>query len=89
MDCKYPCSGEVTFTKVLLDAPLGEWTRKAIPTACFADAGLSLEQVNTAFVMATAGDLTVDITEIKLATAPAIRSIVSCADLVNDTALLN
>jgi hypothetical protein len=31
----------------------------------------------------------VDITEIKLATAPAIRSIVSCADLVNDTALLN
>ena len=89
MDCKYPCSGEVQFTKVLLDASVGEWTQKAIPTACFADAGLSLEQVNTAFVMATAGDLTVDITEIKLATAPAIRSIVSCADLVNDTELLN
>ena len=89
MDCKYPCSGEVKFTKVLLDAPLGEWTQKAIPTACFANAGLSLEQVNTAFVMATAGDLTVDITEIKLATTPAIRSIVSCADLVNDTELLN
>ena len=71
------------------DASVGEWTQKAIPTACFADAGLSLEQVNTAFVMATAGDLTVDITEIKLATAPAIRSIVSCADLVNDTELLN
>jgi hypothetical protein len=26
MDCKYPCSGAVRFTKVLLDSPVGEWT---------------------------------------------------------------
>jgi beta-glucosidase len=89
MDCKYPCSGSVRFTKVLLDAPVGEWTQKSLPTACFANAGLQLAQVNTAFVLATEGDITLDISEIKLTTMPAIRSIVSCADLVNDTELLN
>ncbi len=89
MDCKYPCSGSVRFTKVLLDAPLGEWTQKSVPTACFANEGLQLAQVNTAFVLATEGDMTLDISEIKLTTTPTIRSIVSCADLVNDTALLN
>jgi beta-glucosidase len=89
MDCKYPCSGSVRFTKVLLDAPIGEWTQKSIPTACFANDGVQLGQVNTAFVMATEGDITLDISEIKLTTMPVIRSIVSCADLVNDTALLN
>jgi beta-glucosidase len=74
---------------VLLDAPVGEWTQKSLPTACFANAGLQLAQVNTAFVLATEGDITLDISEIKLTTMPAIRSIVSCADLVNDTELLN
>ena len=89
MDCKYPCSGSVRFTKVLLDVPIGEWTQKSIPTACFANDGVQLGQVNTAFVLATEGDITLDISEIKLTTMPVIRSIVSCADLVNDTALLN
>jgi len=89
MDCKYPCSGSVRFTKVLLDAPIGEWTQKSIPTACFANDGVQLGQVNTAFVLATEGDITLDISEIKLTTMPAIRSIVSCADLVNDKELLN
>jgi len=89
MDCKYPCSGSVKFTQVLLDASLGEWTRKSIPTECFANEGLQLAQVNTAFVLATEGDLTIDVSEIKLTTMPEIRSVVSCADLVNDRALLN
>lgn len=89
MDCKYPCSGAVRFTKVLLDAPVGEWTKRAVPVACFKEAGLTLAQVNTTFVLATEGDLTLDISEIKLTTMPEIRSIVSCADLVNDTLLLD
>ena len=89
MDCKYPCSGSVRFTKVLLDVPIGEWTQKSVPTACFANDGVQLGQVNTAFVLATEGDITLDISEIKLTTMPVIRSIVSCADLVNDTELLN
>jgi len=89
MDCKYPCSGAVRFTKVLLDAPVGEWTKRAVPVACFEEAGLSLAQVNTAFVLATEGDITLDVSEIKLTTMPEIRSIVSCADLVNDTMLLD
>ena len=88
MDCKYPCSGSVRLTKVLLDAPIGEWTQKSIPTTCFANDGVQLGQVNTAFVLATEGDITLDISEIKLTTMPAIRSIVSCADLVNDIELL-
>ena len=75
--------------RVLLDAPIGEWTQKSIPTACFANDGVQLGQVNTAFVLATEGDITLDISEIKLTTMPAIRSIVSCADLVNDIELLN
>jgi hypothetical protein len=45
--------------------------------------------VNTAFVLATEGDITLDISEIKLTTMPEIRSIASCADLVNDTLLLD
>ncbi|EHQ57502.1 beta-glucosidase-like glycosyl hydrolase [gamma proteobacterium HIMB55] len=89
MDCKYPCSGAVRFTKVLLDAPVGEWTKRAVPVACFQEAGLNLAQVNTAFVLATEGDITLDISEIKLTTMPEIRSIASCADLVNDTMLLD
>lgn len=89
MDCKYPCSGSVRFTKVLLDAPVGEWTKRAVPVACFKEAGLNLALVNTAFVLATEGDITLDISEIKLTTTPEIRSIASCADLVNDTMLLN
>jgi len=59
------------------------------PGSHFANEGLQLAQVNTAFVLATEGDITLDISEIKLTTTPAIRSIVSCADLVNDTELLN
>ena len=89
MDCKYPCSGAVRFTKVLLDAPVGEWTKRAVPVACFQEAGLNLAQVNTAFVLATEGDITLDVSEIKLTTMPEIRSIASCADLVNDTMLLD
>jgi beta-glucosidase len=89
MDCKYPCSGAVRFTKVLLDSTVGEWTKRAVPVACFQEAGLSLAQVNTAFVLATEGDITLDISEIKLTTMPEIRSIASCADLVNDTLLLD
>jgi beta-glucosidase len=89
MDCKYPCSGAVRFTKVLLDSPIGEWTKRAVPVACFQEAGLNLAQVNTAFVLATEGDITLDISEIKLTTMPEIRSIASCADLVNDTLLLD
>ena len=84
MDCKYPCSGRVRFSKVLLDAPASEWTRKSIPTACFVNEGLKLDRVDTAFVLATEGDMTLDISEIKLTTMPEISSIVSCADLVND-----
>ncbi|MEC8633158.1 MAG: putative glycoside hydrolase [Pseudomonadota bacterium] len=74
---------------MILDTPLGEWTQKSVPTRCFANDGLQLAQVNTAFVLATEGDINLDISEIKLTTTPAIRSIVSCADLVSDTELLN
>jgi hypothetical protein len=38
--------------------------------------GLKLDRVDTAFVLATEGDMTLDISEIKLTTMPEISSIV-------------
>ena len=84
MDCKYPCSGSTRFTKVLSDSALGQWTQKAIPVACFEQAGTNLAGVETAFVMATKGSLTIEISNIALSTTPSIKAGVSCADMVND-----
>ena len=84
MDCKYPCSGSTRFTKVLSDSALGQWTQKAIPVACFEQAGTNLAGVDTAFVIATTGSLTIEISKIALSTTPSIKAGVSCADMVND-----
>ena len=88
MDCHYPCSGAVNFTRVLLQAPTGEWTKKAVPIDCFVKEGLEVRAVNTPFLLATEGDMTIDISAIELEAEPAISSMVSCADLVNDKAFL-
>ena len=81
MDCGWPCSGAVDLTPVLKTMAAAEWRTISVPVACFASRGVDLSQVNTPFLMATRGVLSVDIAEIAIREAPPENSLFDCDGL--------
>lgn len=81
MDCGWPCSGAVDLTPVLKTMVAEEWQTIAVPVACFASHGVDLSKVNTPFLMATRGVLSVDIAEIAIREAPPENSLFDCDGL--------
>ena len=65
MDCGYPCSGEMDITHVLQAADRDAW-RMSFPMKCFAQLGVD-SSVNTPFLLATTGALSLEISEVVLA----------------------
>ncbi len=49
----------------------GDWTTIAVPLRCFADQGLKMGAIVKPFVLATAGTLEVDVSAIRIGSAPA------------------
>jgi len=82
MDCGWPCSGAVDLTPVLKAMDAGEWNTVSVPVACFARRGVDLGRVNTPFLMATRGALTVDIAEIAIREVPVDNTLFDCDGLV-------
>jgi beta-glucosidase len=54
MHCVYPCSSEVTATKLFTDLPAGQKSTVKIPLSCFAS-GLDFQNINTPFLVYTDG----------------------------------
>jgi beta-glucosidase len=84
MDCGWPCSGAVDLTPVLKTMDFGEWQTISVPVACFARRGVDLSQVNTPFLIATRGALSVDIAEIAIRQSPVENSVFDCDGLVSN-----
>ncbi|WP_276039754.1 exo 1,3/1,4-beta-D-glucan glucohydrolase [Sphingomonas sp. GM_Shp_1] len=53
-----------------LKGTLGEWRQLAVPLRCFADGGVDMAAVTRPWVLATSGKLTLDISSIRIASAP-------------------
>ncbi|GLW99137.1 exo 1,3/1,4-beta-D-glucan glucohydrolase [Microtetraspora sp. NBRC 16547] len=53
--CVYPCMSEVAATSLFQRLPTGTTATVKVPIACFAEAGLDLEAVNTPFLVYTDG----------------------------------
>ena len=68
MDCVHPCSGELDVTERLRGLPQGDWQTVRILLKCFAKAGTDMTQVNTPFVLATAGKMKLAFSDVRLVT---------------------
>ena len=85
MDCGYPCSGEMDITRVLAAAEGDDWQRLTFPMKCFAQLGVDSSKVNTPFLLATTGELSLEISEVVLAERPAGSEAVSCSELLAES----
>ena len=82
MDCGYPCSGEMDITHVLQAADPDAWQRMSFPMKCFAQLGVDSSKVNTPFLLATTGALSLEISEVVLAERPDDGPLMSCSELI-------
>ena len=82
MDCGYPCSGEMDITHVLQAADRDAWQRMSFPMKCFAQLGVDSSKVNTPFLLATTGALSLEISEVVLAERPDDGPLMSCSELM-------
>lgn len=49
----------------------GDWTNAAVPLRCFADQGIAMGKVMQPFVLASTGSLGVDVSGVRVGSAPA------------------
>ena len=82
MDCGYPCSGEMDITSVLETAARADWQKLSFPMKCFAQLGVDSTKVNTPFLLATTGELALEISEVVLAETPEGGEVLSCSELL-------
>ena len=81
MDCGWPCSGAVDLSPLLKTMAAAQWQTVSVPVACFASRGVDLSKVNTPFLIATRGVLSVDIAEIAIRESPPENSLFDCDGL--------
>ncbi|WBH15539.1 glycoside hydrolase family 3 protein [Sphingomonas radiodurans] len=62
--------GIVPVTAAVAAAVPGAWTQMAVPLRCFAEAGADMARVTRAFVMASSGRLAIDVSEVRIGSAP-------------------
>lgn len=53
-----------------LKGELGQWRQLAVPLRCFADGGVAMGAVSKPWIIATSGTLNLDISSIRIASAP-------------------
>ncbi len=61
--------GALDVTEVLSDLPVGEWRTVRVRLRCFADAGTEMARVDTPFLIATAGEMALAFSGVKLVSA--------------------
>jgi beta-glucosidase len=66
LGCGPGCSGKVSLAGPFAAATVGEWRHIKVPLSCFARSGADLGHVTSPFALATAGELTVRIANIRL-----------------------
>ncbi len=54
----------------LVKGPIGAWRQLALPLRCFADGGVAMDKVTKPWILATEGRLGLDISSIRIASAP-------------------
>jgi hypothetical protein len=70
MDCGYPCRGELNIHQMLRDMKTDEWILFPIPLNCFSTKGADLSKVNSPFMIASEGQLELQIANIRLELLP-------------------
>jgi beta-glucosidase len=53
-----------------LGGPTGQWRQLAVPLQCFADGGVAMGQVTKPWIVSTSGRLGIDISSVRIASAP-------------------
>ena len=69
MGCGASCAGDLDLTATLAALPVGEWQTVRIRLRCFADAGADMTKIDTPFLIATAGELALAFSDVKLASS--------------------
>ena len=85
MDCGYPCSGEMDITQFLKGTDGNDWQRLSFPMKCFAQLGVDSSKVDTPFLLATTGELSLEISDVALAERPTSGEVMSCSELLADS----
>ncbi|WP_434444119.1 Hsp70 family protein [Lentzea sp. E54] len=62
--CRFPCAAEIDLTPALRKLPVGQASTVRIPLACFVEEGLDPINVDTPFLLSTAGALDVSIARV-------------------------
>ncbi len=76
MDCHYPCAGQLDVAEFLRGLPANQWQDVAIDLSCFAEQGAQFSHINTPFLIGTSGKMSIEISDIMIATeTPADQSI--------------
>ena len=66
MGCGYPCAANADISKLLRALPVEQWLRVSFDLKCFADGGLNIKNVDTPFLLTTAGKMAVSISDVSI-----------------------
>lgn len=84
MDCGYPCSGELDVSNVLRSMPVETWQPFSIDLDCFSQRGADLWRIDTPFLLATSGQMALEISHIMIETN-ALTPAINCANQLSKT----
>ncbi|WP_416305051.1 putative glycoside hydrolase [Neptunicella sp. SCSIO 80796] len=70
VDCGYPCRGELQVHKMFRELPKEKWTTVPIPLDCFSVKGLDVSKINAPFLIATEGQLEIELANIRMEMLP-------------------
>ena len=80
MDCRWPCSGMIEIGSHLLVSDAEAWQTLSVPLVCLEKAGADLAKIDTPFLLATAGQLSLDIARVTIAAPKADNSLAAALD---------
>lgn len=78
MDCGFPCSGGVDFTKILEGMPEDTWITSAVKLSCFAKKGVDLSRVNTPFLLVSQDPFAMTINDVRISDDVEESAVVEC-----------
>jgi beta-glucosidase len=79
MGCGYPCAGNADLTQLFKAVPLGQWLKVSIDLACYSTRGLNTKEVDTPFLLLTAGKFSLSVSDIRLIPNTAKTATVRCS----------
>ncbi len=80
MKCEQGCGGELDITSDFENADLNTWQTMSIDLTCFAKQGVDFARVTSPFIIKTAGELSVSVSDISFKPQSAKSAVVKCEE---------